>query len=50
MPARRRCRSQAEAWRARFGDSEGFYDPLRRHTALGYRSPVVYEPETRPDR
>jgi putative transposase len=24
---------------------EGFYDPLRQHSALGYRSPVTYERE-----
>jgi hypothetical protein len=28
---------------------EGFYNPQRRHSALGYRSPVVYEQETQPD-
>jgi len=27
-------------------DIEGFYNPLRRHAALGDRSPVVYEQET----
>ncbi|MBA7561583.1 hypothetical protein ES708_03222 [subsurface metagenome] len=31
-----------------FSYIEGFYNPLRRHSALGYRSPVVYEQETRP--
>ena len=41
--ARRRFRSQAEARMAVFSYIEGFYNPLRRHSALGYRSPVVYE-------
>ena len=45
--ARRRFRSQAEARMACFSYIEGFYNPLRRHSALGYRSPVVYEQETR---
>ena len=44
--ARRRFRSQAEARMAVFSYVEGFYYPLRRHSALGYRSPVVYEQET----
>ena len=44
--ARRRFRSQAEARMAVFSYVEGFYNPLRRHSALGYRSPVVYEQET----
>jgi putative transposase len=47
--ARRRFRSQAEARMACFSYIEGFYNPLRRHSALGYRSPVVYEQETRPE-
>lgn len=47
--ARRRFRSQAEARMACFSYIEGFYNPLRRHSALGYRSPVVYEQETQPD-
>jgi len=29
-----------------FSYIEGFYNPLRRHLALGYRSPVIYEQET----
>lgn len=44
--ARRRFRSQAEARMAVFSYVEGFDNPRRRHSALGYRSPVVYEQET----
>lgn len=44
--ARRRFRSQAEARMAVFSDIEGFYNPLRRHSALGDRSPVVHDQET----
>ena len=29
-----------------FSDIKGIYNPLRRHSALGYRSPVVYEQGT----
>jgi len=47
--ARRRFRSQAKARMACFSYIEGFYNPQRRHSALGYRSPVVYEQETQPD-
>ena len=43
------ARSQAEARMAAFSYIEGFYNPLSRHSALGYRSPVVCEQETRPD-
>lgn len=46
--ARRRFRSQAEARMAVFSYIEGFYNPLRRHSALDYRSPVTYEKETEP--
>jgi putative transposase len=45
--ARRRFRSQAEARMAVFSYVEGFYNPLRLHSALGYRSPVTYEQEHR---
>ena len=46
--ARRRFKSQAEARMAVFSYIEGFYDPLRLHSALGYRSPVTYEQEHAP--
>lgn len=42
---RRRFRSQAEARMACFSYIESFYNPLRLHSALGYRSPVTYEQE-----
>ncbi len=47
--ARRRFRSRAEARMACFSYIEGFYSPLRRHSALGYRSPVVYDQATQSD-
>ena len=40
---RRRFRSQAEAKMAVFEWIEGWYNPHRRHSALGYRSPMNYE-------
>ena len=43
--ARRRFQSQAEARMACFSYIEGFYNPLRLHSALGYRSPSIYEQE-----
>lgn len=46
--ARRRFKSQAEARMAVFSYIEGFYNPLRLHSALGYRSPVTYEQEHAP--
>jgi putative transposase len=40
---RRRFPSQAEARRAIFEYIEGWYNPHRRHSALGYHSPLTYE-------
>ena len=40
---RRRFRTQAEAKMAVFDFIEGFYNPHRRHSALGHESPVDYE-------
>jgi len=41
--SRRRFASQAEAKIACFGYIEGFYNPVRLHSALGYKSPIAYE-------
>jgi transposase InsO family protein len=38
-----RFRSQAEARMAVFDYLEGFYNPRRRHSALGRASPIEYE-------
>jgi putative transposase len=40
---RNRFKTQAEARLAVFAFIEGFYNPRRRHSALGYLSPVAYE-------
>ena len=40
---RHRFKSRDEARLAVFRYIEGFYNPHRRHSALGYRSPVEYE-------
>ncbi len=40
---RRRFRSQAEARMAVFSFIEGWYNPRRRHSALGDLSPLEYE-------
>ena len=42
---RRRFASQAEARMACFSFIEGWYNPVRLHSALGYRSPIAYEAE-----
>ncbi len=42
---RRRFASQAEARLACFSFIEGWYNPVRLHSALGYRSPIRYEDE-----
>ena len=47
--ARRRFASQAEAKMACFSYIEGWYNPARRHSALGYRSPMAYEEEHTPE-
>ena len=40
---RRRFKTQAEARIAVFEFIEGFYNPRRRHSSLGYVSPIAYE-------
>jgi putative transposase len=40
---RRKFSSQTEARMACFSYIEGFYNPRRLHSALGYRSPISYE-------
>jgi len=40
---RRRFKSQAEAELAVFDFIEGWYNPQRRHSSLGYLSPVQFE-------
>jgi putative transposase len=40
---RRRFMSQAEARMACFSFIEGWYNPVRLHSALGYQSPIAYE-------
>lgn len=42
---RRRFASQAEARMGCFSFIEGWYNPVRLHSALGYRSPMTYEAE-----
>ncbi len=41
--SRRRFTSQAEARMACFSYIEGWYNPARLHSGLGYRSPMTYE-------
>jgi putative transposase len=45
--ARQRFKTQAEARTAVFGFIEGFYNPERRHSSLGYLSPVAFERQSR---
>jgi hypothetical protein len=40
---RRSFKTQAEARMAVFDFIEGWYNPHRRHSALGYQSPIDYE-------
>ncbi|MBN9375426.1 MAG: transposase [Cellulomonas sp.] len=40
---RRQWTTRAELAAAMFEWIEAFYNPVRRHSALGYRSPVEYE-------
>jgi putative transposase len=44
--ARRKFASQAEAKIACFSYIEGFYNPVRLHSAIGYQSPICYELKT----
>lgn len=41
--SRRRFASQAEARMACFSYIEGWYNPVRLHSSLSYRSPMAYE-------
>ena len=43
--ARRKFTSKAEARMACFSYIEGWYNPVRLHSGLGYRSPIAYEQE-----
>jgi putative transposase len=45
---RKPLRTQAEARMAVFDFIEGWYNPHRRHSALGYASPINYEREAQP--
>ena len=44
---RRKFRTKAEARMAVFEFIEGWYNPGRRHSALGYRSPINFERSVR---
>ena len=45
--SRRRFTSQAEARMACFSYIEGWYNPARLHSGLGYRSPMAYEADSK---
>jgi putative transposase len=47
--ARRRFTSQAEARMAVFSFIEGWYNPARRHSGIGYLSPIAYEAQMTKD-
>jgi putative transposase len=47
--SRRKFASQAEAKIACFSYIEGFYNPVRLHSAIGYQSPICYEQQTAQD-
>ena len=47
--ARRRFASQSEAKTACFSYIEGWYNPVRLHSALGYESPMAYGEESTPE-
>jgi putative transposase len=44
--SRQKFVSRAEAKVACFSYIEGFYNPVRLHSAIGYRSPIHYEQQT----
>jgi len=46
---RHRFRTQVEARLAVFDFIEGWYNPRRRHSALDYRSPMLFERSTERD-
>jgi putative transposase len=46
---RRKFASQGEAKIACFSYIEGFYNPVRQHSAIGYQSPICYEQQTAQD-
>ena len=48
--SRRRFASQAEAKMACFSYIEGWYNPVRLHSALGYRSPMPTKPACKPQK
>ena len=45
LDERKRFRNQAEARMAMFDFIEAWYNPRRRHSALGQMSPINYEKE-----
>lgn len=47
--SRRKFASQTEAKTACFSYIEGFYNPVRLHSVIGYKSPIHYERELTPE-